>query len=371
MRHRRLRVRSTVLAPLVALAFALTACGEDASSDTAPRRPSFDASAVPLERLSDYGFFHGPLVAMTPAPSVVPYTPISPLWADHAAKGRYVYLPEGAAIAFTDDEDWAFPIGTVVIKTFYLDLDRADTQTGAYRVMETRLLVMEEDGWSAHTYVWNDAQTDAVRQIAGGRVEVDVVDETGAAVTQIYQVPSTNDCNSCHERSDELRTLGLVTQQLDFDIALDGTTTNQLAYLADQGLFDTQAPTTATPSPLVDPADPTASLDARARSYLHANCGHCHRSGGGGGRSGLSLLAWEHDPARYGVCKTPVAAGAGTGGRGYDIVPGNPGASIIPYRMAATDPEIRMPELPSRIVDDFGVTLIQDWIAAMPEQPCE
>ena len=361
--------RSLVSALVVA--FALTGCGEDAASDGAPARPAYDPAAVPLERLSEYGFFHGPLVAMTPSPGVVPYTPISPLWADHAAKGRYVYLPEGATIGFTDDEDWTFPLGTVVIKTFYLDLDRADTQAGAYRVMETRLLVMEEDGWSAHTYVWNDAQTDAERRIAGGRVEVEVVDADGAPMTQIYQGPSTNDCNSCHERSDELRTLGLVTQQLDFDLEIDGATTNQLAYLADQGLFDTGAPSVATPSPLVDPTDASHSLDARARSYLHANCGHCHRTGGGGGRSGLSLLAWEDDPARYGVCKGPIAAGAGTGGRGYDIVPGNPDASIIPYRMAATDPEVRMPELPSRLVDDFGVELIRSWIAEMPAETCQ
>src|SRR5581483_327610 len=33
---------------------------------------------------------------------------------------------------------------------------------------------------------------------------------------------------------------------------------------------------------LADPTDARAALDARARAYLHANCGHCHRFGGGG-----------------------------------------------------------------------------------------
>ena len=33
---------------------------------------------------------------------------------------------------------------------------------------------------------------------------------------------------------------------------------------------------------LVDPYDETADLNARARSYLHANCAVCHTNAGGG-----------------------------------------------------------------------------------------
>ena len=33
---------------------------------------------------------------------------------------------------------------------------------------------------------------------------------------------------------------------------------------------------------LTDPYNPAASLDARARSYLHVNCAHCHQFGAGG-----------------------------------------------------------------------------------------
>jgi len=70
------------------------------------------------------------------------------------------------------------------------------------------------------------------------------------------------------------------------------------------------------------------------------------------------------------VCKVPAAAGPGAGGNAYDIVPGRPEESIVVYRMASTDPEIKMPELPSLLADEFGVELISEWIAAMPEQDC-
>jgi hypothetical protein len=62
----------------------------------------------------------------------------------------------------------------------------------------------------------------------------------------------------------------------------------------------------------------------------------------------------------------PAAAGQGTGGFPHDIVPGKPEESIVIFRMNSLDPEIKMPELPNRVIDKAGVQLISDWIAAMP-----
>ena len=39
------------------------------------------------------------------------------------------------------------------------------------------------------------------------------------------------------------------------------------------------------------------------------------------------------------------------------------------FRMNSLDPEIKMPELPNRVIDARGVQLIRDWIAAMPSTP--
>jgi hypothetical protein len=161
-----------------------------------------------------------------------------------------------------------------------------------------------------------------------------------------------------------------VTPQLNRDVATPDGTWNQLSWLAEQGVF--RAPIAA-PDSLPAFADPRggAPLDDRARSYLHANCSHCHRPGGGGGPSGLVLLEWEKDPLKNGVCKAPVAAGPGTGGHDYDIVPGAPDESIMIFRMGSTDPETKMPELPNRIPDADGIELVRAWIAAMSPPGCQ
>jgi hypothetical protein len=120
---------------------------------------------------------------------------------------------------------------------------------------------------------------------------------------------------------------------------------------------------------MVDPFG-DADVERRARSYLMANCSHCHRLGGGASLSGLVFLFWEQTPAKYGVCKLPAAAGPGAGGHEYDIVPGFPDESIVPFRMGSTDPEIKMPELPNRVPDLAGIELVNEWISGLVPQGC-
>jgi hypothetical protein len=79
----------------------------------------------------------------------------------------------------------------------------------------------------------------------------------------------------------------------------------------------------------------------------------------------LSLEPGVTDAARWGVCKTPVAAGQGSGDRRYDIVPGKPDASILLYRMESTDPAKMMPELGRSVADREGAVLIRQWIREM------
>jgi hypothetical protein len=68
------------------------------------------------------------------------------------------------------------------------------------------------------------------------------------------------------------------------------------------------------------------------------------------------------------VGKSPVAAGRGSGGRKFDIVPGNPEASILYYRINSTDPGVMMPELGKTLIHDEGVALIKEWIEKIQVQ---
>jgi uncharacterized repeat protein (TIGR03806 family) len=362
-----------VLAPLLGPALALvTVALAGCSGDPALPRPAPPAppdKTIPYDTLSEYGFFEGPLLDMKPRAGVVPYDVASPLWADHAGKGRFIALPKGSSIAFGELEGWQFPLGAIVIKSFFVSMDLR-APTGPARILETRLLIRQEEGWTAHTYLWNDEQTEARRVIAGERIEIVYTDADGKPAQEQYLVPNTNQCKSCHERDDETELLGVITPQLNRDVPTPaGPPRNQLEWLAEQGLFrDPLPPREALPA-FADPRG-DAPLDDRARAYLHGNCSHCHRPGAGGGPSGLVLLAWEDNPKKRGICKAPVAAGAGTGGHSHDIVPGSPGESIMIFRMSSTDPEIKMPELPSRIPDQEGVALVSAWISAMDPPGC-
>jgi len=321
---------------------------------------------LPLAKLSDYDFFVGPLVDLKPKQGVVPYQVAAPLWSDQAGKHRFIVLPEGGKIGFkADDSEWEFPEGTILVKNFFFDHDRRDANAGS-RIIETRLLLRTADNWRVFTYVWNDEQTEATPLRTGKRVDIDFIDVDGSEKTEEYIVPNDDQCASCHERDDVQHSLGLITPQMNRMVERDGKMVQQLEWLAAQDLFVADPPAPASLTAFVDPFGSEGTLEWRARGYLHGNCAHCHQLGGGAGKSGLVFLGSEPNLAKLGVCKVPAAAGQGTGGFPHDIVPGKPEESIVIFRMNSLDPEIKMPELPNRVIDKAGVQLISDWIAAMP-----
>lgn len=322
---------------------------------------------LPMPRLSDYDFFQGPMKELLPKDGVVRYEVAAPLWSDGAEKSRYIVLPQGGQIDFVEGEGWGFPEGTIVVKHFAFAHDRRDLSKGA-RNIETRLLYREGGLWRAAIYLWDDAEEDATLLKVGKRVDVSFIDEAGAAQTEEYIVPNLDQCASCHERDDATELLGVLTHQLNRGVEVEGTEVAQLEHMAELGMFAGALPAVDALPAFVDPFG-AAPLEARARGYLHANCSHCHRLGGGAGNSGLVFLAWEEELGKLGVCKVPAAAGPGTGGHPYDIVPGKPEESILIFRMNSLDPEIKMPELPNRVIDTKGVQLVTDWIASMPVDP--
>jgi uncharacterized repeat protein (TIGR03806 family) len=358
-----------------------TDTGTGTETGEEPQFPTVELDALPYEKLSDYGFFVDELADLIPAERVYGYTVASPLFSDYAGKERFMYLPPDQQIHIDwaaadpgpggEGELWDFPVGSVLIKNFWFDLDRSDPgQDENAKRVETRLMVRFPDEWEVYTYLWTEDESEALLIKYGDLVEIAFTDAEGQPAMQNYKVPSLEQCGSCHSRDNVLKTLGPVSPQMNTLVEREGETINQMHWLESLGLFDAALPDLSGLPVLIDPLGDEGTLDQRARSYLHANCSHCHRQDGGAGISGLRYVAWEQEPIHLGVCKPPAAAGAASGGLPYDIVPGAPDESIVVYRMQSLDPEVKMPELPSQVLNPEGIALISEWIAAMEPAGC-
>ena len=115
---------------------------------------------------------------------------------------------------------------------------------------------------------------------------------------------------------------------------------------------------------LADYHDANADLDARARSYLHANCSHCHRKWGGGNAE--FQLLHTLPLAETGALDTRPGQGTFDLNDPRILVPGDPERSLILHRMEILGLG-RMPHIASNVVDREGVELINDWIEQMPK----
>jgi uncharacterized repeat protein (TIGR03806 family) len=321
------------------------------------------------ELLSSYRFFRdGP--AQAPNDGVLPFDLNTPLFSDYAGKHRFVWLPPGTSAQYSDRDTFDFPVGTGLIKTFAFPIDERDPSLGE-RLIETRLLLRRSSGWEAITYLWNAEQTEARRRVIGARVPIDYPTADGSRFQITFQVPNTNQCKECHaEHDDKLGALGPKARNLNKDYVYADGAANQLTRWSEVGyLTGAPSPETAPALPAFD--DPEAgTIEERARAYLDVNCGHCHNPSGLARTSGLYLDIHEMSPPRYGVCKPPVAAGQGSGGRRVSILPGEPDGSIMVYRMESTLPGTAMPELGRATVDAEAVAVVRDWITSI-EGSCD
>jgi len=359
-----------------------------AACSRGPAPVTFHADGYP-EKLSDWNVVYRDGDALALNDRVVPFDLNTPLFSDYAHKLRTVWMPEGVHAQYEAHEALDFPVGTIISKTFFYPLadgkdavartdDTAHDRAGEgldlrhVRMIETRLLVRREAGWVAIPYVWNDTQTEATLERTGADVPLQLVAADGSREDFVYEVPDQNQCAGCHASNNttrDIKPLGPKARHLDKDYAyLDGSE-NQLAHLQKIGYLQ-GVPTDGVPRNADWRDAAHASLDARARAYLDINCGHCHNAHGPADTSGLWLDAGEHPPRHLGLCKPSVAAGQGTGGHRFDIVPGDADASILAFRMASDDPGVRMPEVGRDVVHREGVELIAAWIAAM-EGDCD
>lgn len=328
-----------------------------------------DVAAKPFEMLSQYNFFKGALKDLVPNERIMPYDLISPLFSDYAHKARFIYLPDGKTVDYTEDKVLQLPEGACIIKNFYYPDDFRKPE-GKRRVIETRLLVHRKEAWEALEYIWNDEQTDAHIETAGDIKKVSWIHYDGTKKDINYIIPNKNQCKGCHWINGAITPIGPKVKNMNKDFAYADGKENQLVKLSKVGFLKGMPADISKCPKIANYLDTTASLNDRARAYLDINCGHCHNPGGPAYTSGLYLNYENDDQEHLGYCKTPVAAGRGTGDFLVDILPGDPSHSIMPFRMASTDPGIKMPELGRGLVHEEGVALINKWIASLPKGNC-
>jgi uncharacterized repeat protein (TIGR03806 family) len=355
-----------------------------ASCARTPAPVAFIAEGRP-QHLSDWHLLNVGGGRVTPNAGVLPYDLVTPLFSDYAHKLRTVWMPAGQSAKYSADKAFEFPVGTILSKTFYYPragaadavLKTYDAEPGApaagldlsrVRLVETRVLVRRTDGWVVLPYVWNADQSEAELERTGDAKALELVDAQGHGQKFTYVVPNENQCASCHVtnlKSGEFTPLGPKARNLNRTLAYADGTENQIARWVRAG-FLAGVPAGELPR-AADWRDVQQPIADRARSYLDVNCAHCHQGGATASNTSLRLDAPGPADWSLGLCKPSVAAGKGTGDRIHDIEPGQPDASILPFRLASTEGGVMMPELGRNTVHQEGVQLIRDWIAAMPE----
>jgi hypothetical protein len=318
--------RALVLLPLLALAAAVGGgCTSFRDCSTV------DASAAEglPELLSETGLYSD-IAAGVIADDAIAFVPRYRLWTDSATKRRWLILPEGGQVDTEVRDDWSYPVGTKFFKDF--------TRDGV--LAETRISLLTDDGWTAVSYVWNEAGDDAVRQLET------VEDVAGTA----HDVPGAAECLACHGGRRSFA-LGFSATQLE---------PQTRSMLFDQGVLSHRVEGDVDLDPVV----------REGLGVLHANCSHCHNAT----RAEQPLATTCYSPNAEDVFDLSLPSDLDS----LEDAPamltarfelGDADGSRILSRMRARnldEEEPSMPPLGTELVDDDGVAAVEAFIATLP-----
>lgn len=312
--------------------------------------------------LSETGAFQS-VRDFVPEKSLIPYDLIVPFWSDGAVKTRWISVPH-EKIKFSPIGEWVFPTGTVFVKTFELPLD--ENHPNAKRRLETRFIVRDDAGGVyGVTYKWRADNSDADLLETNLTEAITIKTATGVR-TQMWYYPSRQDCLQCHSANAGY-ILGAKTRQLNRDFTFpSGVTDNELRTWSHLGLFDTnldEASLSQLPA-LARMDDIHRSLEDRARSYLDANCAHCHRPHGT-----VAYFDARYDTplAKQGLIDGPVLIDQRIDNPRI-IAPRDIWRSIL-FMRADTVEALKMPPVARNEVDEAGMKLLRQWIESLPGPP--
>ncbi|MBL68390.1 MAG: hypothetical protein CMO74_08075 [Verrucomicrobiales bacterium] len=299
-------------------------------------------------KLSQTGLFKD-VARQTPADGVHEFKIAEPMWQDNASTRRLIALPGKSKIKAEQILDSrGRPKDPVIQWPNDSVLARTITPPNSQPV-ETQLLHFNGDQWNGYSYRWNTEGTDAT-----------LVDKNGANLIlpngQRHRFHSRVECLRCHNSWN-----GHALAFNPLQLARSPETKNDPVAL---GLTDPDFFKRKSIARLV-PSRSKASLTDRARSWLHANCAHCHRRHGGG--AAPLEINIEQPLDRTATIDAPPTRGGFGLATPHVITPGAPWQSVLPYRVAALG-AAHMPPLGSNTIDSHGLQLLWDWIEQMPSK---
>ena len=366
------------------------------------------------KKLSESGLFQS-IRSHEMVEGVIPYSVNAPFWSDQAFKARFIALPEFDSegkptfIDYSNTKSWTFPNGTVIVKSFALEMEHGNPQSKEW--IETRFMTRQEGEWAGYSYLWNKEQTDAdLVESAGRDVSFQIADkgEKEGTRKQVWHYPSRAECMVCHSRASNF-VLGLCEVQMNKSHDYKTGSENQLNHLEQLRILkprssdlkeslkrigqadgkkdkeldewvntqlsfpDQRKPATPDyllPLPvsqlkkLVNPYDKTNSLEARVKSYLHSNCANCHINAGGGNsqmdldffadKDKIKILDEKPNHHTFGFKDAKI------------IAPGDPERSVLLHRISIVGTG-QMPQISRNMVDKQAVELFTEWIRSLPK----
>ncbi|MGF1579686.1 MAG: PQQ-dependent sugar dehydrogenase [Gemmataceae bacterium] len=350
-----------------------------------PNKSGSDLHKKFPRKLSETGLFSD-TAKQIPAPGVLPFAIKAERWADHATSQRWVALPNKSALRVYQRKQpspdaaygtrFHFPKDAVLVKTLSLEMQDNDPTTR--RHVETQILHFDGVAWGAYSYRWNEDQTDATLvPSSGAEATFTIPSKTapGGVRQQKWRFHSRNQCLICHNPWAGYN-LAFTPEQIDLDFQYDEHEANQLTTFEHIGVIEHAEPGKSQPrkltqkywQPLANPHDRSASIDTRARAYLHANCAHCHQSGAGG----TALIHLRYDrplEQTKAIDQAPLQGDYGIENAKV-VATGDPYRSILYYRMS-TRGKGHMPQIGCDVLDRAGLRLIHDWIRQLPIRPDE
>ncbi|MCC9644977.1 PQQ-dependent sugar dehydrogenase [Rhodopirellula sp. JC740] len=313
--------------------------------------PNQAESATFPQKLSETGLF-ADTAKLIPNAGVTEYAPAATMYRDSIFTVRHMAIPGTDSIHPMRKK---YVEGTVFANTLLREvLDEAGKPVIVR--LETQVLSFDGLNWNSTTFRWNQQQTDATLvPSVGATANYRVSDPFWGVREWEHRFHARDVCTSCHNVANP-GAASLVPENLRADMGA-----GSWKELADAGwVVDAKA---KGGHEMVDPYDEDQPLEQRARSYLHANCAHCHRPAGGA----ASRMDLRHIRPLDQTETVNINAAQGDFGLGKDakvIDPGRPENSVLVYRAATSGPG-KMPRLGCTTADLRGARLLWDWIKEM------